>query len=74
MYPAAAQAVGQLLGSVLCPCGHQMLSRVYTLLHTNNPELIVRTRVTLPPPEICRVGSTRSAWVNFDETCNRWVS
>jgi hypothetical protein len=51
----------------------QMLSRVYTLLHANNPELMGRTRKVLKPPEICRVGSTRIAWVNFKEICDMYV-
>ncbi len=46
-----------------------MLSRVYTLLHANNPDLVGRQRKVLKPPEICRVGSTRIAWVNFKEIC-----
>ena len=49
-----------------------MLSRVYTLLHANNPELMGRTRKVLKPPEICRVGSTRIAWVNFKEICDMY--
>jgi hypothetical protein len=59
--------------SVCQLCLGQMLSRVYTLLHANNPDLVGRTRKVLKPPEICRVGSTRIAWVNFKEICAMYV-
>ena len=59
--------------SVCQLCVGQMLSRVYTLLHANNPDLVGRTRKVLKPPEICRVGSTRIAWVNFKEICAMYV-
>jgi translation initiation factor 2 subunit 2 len=46
-----------------------MLARVYTQLFANNSELVERTRKKLPPPQVMRVGSTRTAWVNFKESC-----
>jgi translation initiation factor 2 subunit 2 len=47
-----------------------MLGRVYASLIAHNPELTSRTRKKLRPPEVMRVGSTRTAWVNFKEVCD----
>lgn len=46
-----------------------MLSKLYQRLHENNPELLDRHRKKLRPPEVARVGTTRSVWVNFKESC-----
>ena len=45
------------------------LARIYKLLYANNPELLDRTRKKLKPPQVMRVGTTRTAWVNFKEIC-----
>ena len=50
-----------------------MLTRVYGLLHAENPALLQRTRLVLKPPEVCRYGSKRVAWVNFKSTCELCV-
>jgi hypothetical protein len=49
-----------------------MLSRVFTLLYANNPELTDRTRKKVKPPQVMRVGTTRTAWVNFKEICGAY--
>lgn len=47
-----------------------MLSKIFNLLTSNNPELLGRDgRKRLKPPQVARVGSTRSAWTNFMEIC-----
>ncbi len=47
----------------------EMLARVFTLLHENNPELMGRERRKLKPPQVSRVGTTRTAWTNFKDIC-----
>merc|ERR1719276_226555 len=47
----------------------QMLDRAYELIHALNPELTKNTRKKLKPPQVMRVGTTRTAWVNFVEIC-----
>jgi hypothetical protein len=71
--PAAASRLALMTRSC-ARLWRQMLSRVYTLLHANNPDIVNRTRKVLRPPEICRVGSTRTAWVNFKEICEMCVA
>ena len=43
----------------------QMLNRVYESLHARNPGLMDRARTKIAPPQVSRVGSTRTAWTNF---------
>jgi translation initiation factor 2 subunit 2 len=51
-----------------------MLSDLYTLLHEKNPELTDRHRKKIRPPEVMRVGSTRTAWINFKDNCIRYAA
>ena len=50
-----------------------MLARIYGLLHKHNPELTQRKRTKLKPPQVYRVGSTRTCWANFTQICNMYV-
>jgi translation initiation factor 2 beta subunit (eIF-2beta)/eIF-5 len=47
----------------------QMLDRLYEMLNENNPELAKRTKRQLKPPEVSSIGSTRTAWTNFQACC-----
>jgi len=47
----------------------EMLSRVYAQLLENNPELLGREKKRLKPPQVSRVGTTRTAWTNFKDIC-----
>jgi translation initiation factor 2 beta subunit (eIF-2beta)/eIF-5 len=47
----------------------EMLSRIFGLLHENNPELLGREKKRLKPPQVSRVGTTRTAWTNFKDIC-----
>lgn len=51
-----------------------MLERAYELIHAQNPELTRHTRKKLKPPKVMRVGTTRTAWVNFVEICDMYVT
>lgn len=47
-----------------------MLNRVYESLHARNPGLMERGRTKITPPNLSRVGSTRTAWTNFKKICD----
>ena len=40
-----------------------------SLLHENNPELSERSRITLKPPQLMRMGTRKTVWANFQEIC-----
>ncbi|CAM9924677.1 unnamed protein product [Phaeothamnion confervicola] len=46
-----------------------LLERIQSLVHENNPELAERSRITLKPPQLMRVGTRKTLWVNFQEIC-----
>lgn len=48
----------------------EMLERLYTQLHQNNPALTTRKKYVLPPPQLTRVGTRRTMWTNFAQTCS----
>lgn len=43
----------------------ELLERVYNLLSENNPNLAVRKRHTMPPPQLARIGTRKTMWSNF---------
>mmetsp|Transcript_18236 Transcript_18236/g.18302 ORF Transcript_18236/g.18302 Transcript_18236/m.18302 type:complete len:237 (+) Transcript_18236:114-824(+) len=47
----------------------QLLDRVTDFLHENNPELTDKKRHTMKPPQLMRVGTKKTLWVNFQEIC-----
>lgn len=51
-----------------------MLDRLYEKLNEFNPELATRTKKQLKPPEVSSIGSTRTAWTNFQACCEEYVS
>jgi len=46
-----------------------MLDRVMNILHAQNPDLIEKKRRTMKPPQLTRVGTKKTLWVNFQEIC-----
>jgi len=46
-----------------------MLDRVMAVLHAQNPDLIEKKRRTMKPPQLTRVGTKKTLWVNFQEIC-----
>ncbi|OQR95654.1 eukaryotic translation initiation factor 2 subunit beta [Thraustotheca clavata] len=68
---AAAPAV--VAASVEDPASYsyeEMLDRVMNKLHELNPELSNRTKYMMKPPQLMRVGTKKTLWVNFQEICN----
>mmetsp|Transcript_25427 Transcript_25427/g.57115 ORF Transcript_25427/g.57115 Transcript_25427/m.57115 type:complete len:234 (-) Transcript_25427:307-1008(-) len=47
----------------------QLLNRVVDLIHQNNPELQDKKRFTMKPPQLMRVGTKKTLWVNYQEIC-----
>jgi len=47
----------------------EMLDRVIDILHSNNPDLIEKKRRNMKPPQLLRVGTKKTLWVNFQEIC-----
>jgi translation initiation factor 2 subunit 2 len=48
----------------------ELLDRVFTLLRTKNPSLgDDRKRRSIPPPQLVRVGTKKTMWVNFAPIC-----
>jgi translation initiation factor 2 subunit 2 len=48
----------------------QLLQRVSDYLHQNNPDFFQRAKITIKPPQLMRVGTKKTLWVNFQEICN----
>jgi translation initiation factor 2 subunit 2 len=48
----------------------QLLNRVVDFVHLNNPELTDKKRFTMKPPQLMRVGTKKTLWVNFQEICS----
>jgi len=48
----------------------ELAGRIYSLLHSNNPEFIAKQkRYVMKPPQVNRVGTKKTAWLNFVEIC-----
>eukprot|EP01035_Chromulina_nebulosa_P065653 gene65653-89812_t len=47
----------------------QLLNRVVDFVHQNNPELTDKKRFTMKPPQLMRVGTKKTLWVNYQEIC-----
>ena len=47
----------------------EMLSRIYRQIHANNPELMDRSKAKIKPPQVARLGTTRTCWSNFKDCC-----
>lgn len=48
----------------------ELLNRVVDFIHQNNPELTDKKRFTMKPPQLMRVGTKKTLWVNFQEICS----
>jgi len=47
----------------------ELLDRIMNLLHRHNPDLMEKKRRTMKPPQLTRVGTKKTLWVNFQEIC-----
>ncbi|KAJ8601982.1 hypothetical protein CTAYLR_002715 [Chrysophaeum taylorii] len=52
-----------------CYTYKELLDRVVRILQENNPELSEKRRHTMKPPQLMRVGTKKTLWVNFQEIC-----
>lgn len=46
-----------------------LLDRIMNILHAQNPDLIDKKRRNMKPPQLTRVGTKKTLWVNFQEIC-----
>lgn len=49
---------------------NDMLTRVFELLHANNPELQNKQKFSIKTPQLMRVGTKKTVWTNFADICN----
>eukprot|EP00808_Paulinella_micropora_P010528 g31315.t1 len=47
----------------------EMLDRVFNLLREKNPNLSLRKRHKMPPPNLVKVGTKKIMWTNFAPSC-----
>ncbi|KAG9411937.1 eukaryotic translation initiation factor 2 [Aphanomyces cochlioides] len=47
----------------------EMLDRIMNKLQENNPDLADRKKAIIKPPQLMRVGTKKTLWVNFQEIC-----
>jgi len=48
----------------------ELAGRIYSLLHSNNPDFASKTkRYVMKPPALNRIGTKKTAWSNFLEIC-----
>jgi len=47
-----------------------LLDRIMNILHAQNPDLIEKKRRNMKPPQLTRMGTKKTLWVNFQETCS----
>ena len=67
---AAASASAEGDGKYACYSYKELLDRVVGILQANNPELSEKRRHTMKPPQLMRVGTKKTLWVNFSEICS----
>ena len=48
----------------------ELLDRVAKIIQEKNPELGEKRRHTMKPPQLMRVGTKKTLWVNFSEICS----
>lgn len=46
-----------------------LLQRTVDFLHQHNPEYTEKRRHTMKPPQLMRVGTKKTLWVNFQDIC-----
>jgi len=47
----------------------ELLERIMKILHRHNPDLMEKKRRNMKPPQLTRVGTKKTLWVNFQEIC-----
>ncbi|ETW02158.1 hypothetical protein H310_05730 [Aphanomyces invadans] len=61
---------GEAVASTTCTYTYEeMLDRIMNKLHENNPDLADRKKAIIKPPQLMRVGTKKTLWVNFQEIC-----
>eukprot|EP00294_Goniomonas_avonlea_P009857 CAMPEP_0114561094 /NCGR_PEP_ID=MMETSP0114-20121206/11818_1 /TAXON_ID=31324 /ORGANISM="Goniomonas sp, Strain m" /LENGTH=220 /DNA_ID=CAMNT_0001746701 /DNA_START=23 /DNA_END=685 /DNA_ORIENTATION=+ len=66
---AASASVTPWVGSDRDYTYHELLKRVFQLLHDKNPELVGGKKFQLQPPQVVREGTKKTVFLNFREVC-----
>eukprot|EP01113_Clastostelium_recurvatum_P000604 TRINITY_DN1027_c0_g1_i1.p1 TRINITY_DN1027_c0_g1~~TRINITY_DN1027_c0_g1_i1.p1 ORF type:complete len:297 (+),score=95.71 TRINITY_DN1027_c0_g1_i1:75-893(+) len=48
----------------------ELANRIFNMLHNSNPDLAKTKKYTMKPPQVCRVGTKQTVWINFAEICS----
>lgn len=46
-----------------------LLTRAHDMLESNNPDLVEKKRRNMKPPQLTRIGTKKTLWVNYHEIC-----
>lgn len=63
--------------SELCFCSplSQLLNRVFNIMREKNPDMVAgeKRKFVMKPPQVVRVGTKKTSFVNFTDICKLWV-
>lgn len=53
----------------------QLLSRVFNIMREKNPDMVAgeKRKFVMKPPQVVRVGTKKTSFVNFTDICKLWV-
>lgn len=54
----------------------QLLNRVFNIMREKNPDMVAgeKRKFVMKPPQVVRVGTKKTSFVNFTDICKLWVS
>lgn len=60
--------------SLRCPLS-QLLNRVFNIMREKNPDMVAgeKRKFVMKPPQVVRVGTKKTSFVNFTDICKLWV-
>lgn len=56
-------------------CPPQLLNRVFNIMREKNPDMVAgeKRKFVMKPPQVVRVGTKKTSFVNFTDICKLWV-
>lgn len=53
----------------------QLLNRVFNIMREKNPDMVAgeKRKFVMKPPQVVRVGTKKTSFVNFTDICKLWV-
>lgn len=54
----------------------QLLNRVFNIMREKNPDMVAgeKRKFVMKPPQVVRVGTKKTSFVNFTDICKLWAS